>query len=287
MNNNLIARASITINASAERVWDALVNPDAIKQYMFGTNVATDWCEGSPITWKGEWQGKSYEDKGVIPRFEPPRVLQYSHFSPPSGLPDKSENYHTVTIELSGEGSQTHVSLSQDNNATEEARMHSEKMWGMMLEGLKKFVEQTAVNPIREGFHTVTPYLLVEGADRLIEFLSTAFDAEILDRKFRPDCTVMHAELRIGDTMVMLGEASSEFRPMPASVYLYVPDCDRVYQQALAAGGESVFAIRNLPSGERYGGVKDPCGNIWWIATHIEDVSPEEEERRWREFFRL
>ncbi|CDM65878.1 VOC family protein [Pyrinomonas methylaliphatogenes] len=147
--------------------------------------------------------------------------------------------------------------------------------------------DQISVRQIREGFHTVTPYLLVEGADRLIEFLSTAFDAEILDRKFRPDGTVMHAELRIGDSMVMLGEASSEFRPMSASIYLYVPDWDRVYQQALAAGGESVFAIRNLPSGERYGGVKDPCGNIWWIATHIEDVSPEEEERRWREFFRL
>jgi uncharacterized glyoxalase superfamily protein PhnB/uncharacterized protein YndB with AHSA1/START domain len=284
MNNKLIARASITIYAPAVRVWGALVNPEAIKQFMFGTHVATDWREGSPITWKGEWQGKQYEDKGVILRFEPPRVLQYSHFSPLSGLPDKPENYHTVTIEISSDGNQTRVSLYQDNNATEEERMHSEKMWGMMLTALKQLLEKTAVNPIREGFHTITPYLLVEGAARLIEFLSAAFDAEILDRKFHPDGTVMHAELRIGDSMVMLGEASSEFRPMPASIYLYVPDCDRVYQQALAAGGESVFAIRNLPSGERYGGVKDPCGNIWWIATHIEDVSPEEEERRWREF---
>jgi uncharacterized glyoxalase superfamily protein PhnB len=145
-------------------------------------------------------------------------------------------------------------------------------------------LKKTVVNPLREGFHTITPYLLVEGATRLIGFLSTAFNAQIVDRTFRPDGTVMHAELRIGDSMVMLGEASSEFGPMPSSIYLYVPDCDRVYQQALAAGGESVFAISNLPSGERYGGVKDPCGNIWWIATHIEDVPPEEEERRWREF---
>lgn len=91
----------------------------------------------------------------MILRVEPPRVLQYSHFSPLSGLPDKPENYHTVTIELSGEGNQTCVSLSQDSNATEEARKHSQKMWGMMLEELKKFVEQTAANPIREGFHTV------------------------------------------------------------------------------------------------------------------------------------
>jgi len=142
MDKNLTARASITINAPAARVWDALVSPEDIKQYMFGTNVVTDWREGSPISWKGEWQGKSYEDKGVILRFEPPRILQYSHFSPLSGLPDKPENYHTVTIEISSEGNQTRVSLAQDNNATEEARKHSEKMWEMMLAALKKFLEQ-------------------------------------------------------------------------------------------------------------------------------------------------
>ncbi|GIV82441.1 MAG: hypothetical protein KatS3mg051_1795 [Anaerolineae bacterium] len=147
MNKNLIARASITINAPSSKVWDALVNPEAIKQFMFGTHVVTSWRVGSPIAWKGEWQGKQYEDKGVILRFEPPRVLQYSHFSPLSGLPDKPENYHTVTIELSGEGNQTSFSLSQDNNATEEARKHSEKMWGTMLTALKQFLEQTAVKP--------------------------------------------------------------------------------------------------------------------------------------------
>ena len=142
MNNNLIARASITIKAPNAKVWDALVNPEAIKQYMFGTNVVTDWREGNPTTWKGEWQGKAYEDKGVILQHKPEQLLQYSHFSPLSGLPDKLENYHTVTIELSENGSQTLVSLTQDNNATEEAREHSAKNWQMMLDGLKKFLEQ-------------------------------------------------------------------------------------------------------------------------------------------------
>jgi uncharacterized protein YndB with AHSA1/START domain len=89
MKNNLIAKASATIDAPVAKVWDALVNPEAIKQYMFGTNVATDWQEGSPITWKGEWQGKAYEDKGVIRQVKPERILQYSHFSPLSGLPDQ------------------------------------------------------------------------------------------------------------------------------------------------------------------------------------------------------
>ena len=109
---------------------------------MFGTHVTSDWRENSPITWKGEWQGKSYEDKGVILQSKPGRTLQYSHFSPLSGLPDKPESYHTVTIELSREANQTRVSLTQDNNSTEEAREHSEKNWEMMLTGLKKFVEE-------------------------------------------------------------------------------------------------------------------------------------------------
>jgi uncharacterized protein YndB with AHSA1/START domain len=137
----LVASASITINAPIARVWEALVNPDMIKQYMFGTDVVTDWKEGSPIVWQGEWQGKAYQDKGTILKIDQERVLQYSHFSPLSGQPDVPENYHTVTIELSGQGRQTNVSLSQDNNATEQDREHSEKNWQMMLEGLKKLLE--------------------------------------------------------------------------------------------------------------------------------------------------
>lgn len=136
-----VAKASTTINAPAARVWEALVDPAKIKQYMFGTNVASDWKQGSPITFKGEWQGRPYEDKGIVQRIDPPRVLQYSHFSPLAGLPDEPGNYHTITIELSENGSRTNVTLAQDNNPTEEEREHSEENWRMMLEGLKKLVE--------------------------------------------------------------------------------------------------------------------------------------------------
>ncbi len=142
MDKNLIARASVTIDAPCERVWDALVKPEAIKQYMFGTNVVSDWREGSPIIWRGEWQGRAYEDKGAILQLKPGRTLQYSHFSPLSGLPDKPESYHTVTIELSDEGDHTRVSLAQDNNPTEQARKHSEKNWQNMLTALKSYMEQ-------------------------------------------------------------------------------------------------------------------------------------------------
>lgn len=142
MNKNLIARASITINASRAIVWHALVAPEAIKQYMFGTNVVSDWHEGSSIVWKGEWQGKPYEDKGQILQFEPEQTIQYSHFSPLSGVPDAPENYHTVTIELTTNGNQTDVSLTQDNNANEEEQAHSADMWKMMLTSLKQFIEK-------------------------------------------------------------------------------------------------------------------------------------------------
>ena len=127
MPKDLVARAALTIRAPAERVWSALVNPEAIKQYMFGTTMTSEWKEGSHIVWKGEWEGKSYEDRGEIRRLIPTKTLQYTHFSPLSGVPDRPENYHTVTIELSADGNNTRVSLSQDNNATEQERAHSEK----------------------------------------------------------------------------------------------------------------------------------------------------------------
>ena len=141
-----------------------------------------------------------------------------------------------------------------------------------------------AVKPIRSGFHTITPYLFAEGAPRLMKFLSEAFDAEETFRKEGPDGSIIHAEMRIGDSMLMLGMPTGEFGPMPTSIYLYVTDCDTVYQRALHAGGSSIMEVMDLPSGERYGGVKDPSGNIWWVATHVEDLSLEEQEKRWREF---
>jgi len=143
-----------------------------------------------------------------------------------------------------------------------------------------------SAKPIRDGFHTITPYLVVQNAPRLIEFLSAAFSGELISRMNRPDGSVMHAEMRIGDSMLMMGEAVGEFGPMPTSIYLYVPDCDAVHQRALAAGGTALSPVRDMPSGERYGGVKDPCGNLWWVATHVADFSPEEQEKRWKAFKR-
>ena len=142
MNKGLVAKASISISTPADKVWNALTNPDVIRRYMFGTTVVSDWREGSPIVWKGAWQGTTYEDKGVILKLKPERLIQYSHFSPLSGKPDLPENYHTVTIELMTDEAGTTVSLSQDNNETEQERKHSEQNWQMMLDELKKLLEK-------------------------------------------------------------------------------------------------------------------------------------------------
>ncbi len=142
MKDTFIAKVQNEIHAPIAQVWEALTNPEMIKQYMFGTTVTSDWEEGSAITWKGEWEGKPYEDKGKILELKPGRTLQYSHYSPLSGQPDTPPNYHTVTIQLAPMGLDTDVTLTQDNNSSEEEREHSEKNWGQMLEGLKKFLEK-------------------------------------------------------------------------------------------------------------------------------------------------
>jgi PhnB protein len=140
------------------------------------------------------------------------------------------------------------------------------------------------VDAIPKDYRTITPYLLVTGVPALLEFLQKALDATVLKTEVRDDGTIMHAEVRIGNSMLMTGEASADFAPMPASIYLYVEDCDAVYQRALNAGGSIVFPISDLPSGERYGGVRDGSGNVWWIATHVEDVSDDEQRKRWAAF---
>ena len=142
MAKNLVARSTMNVNASAERVWDALVTPSKIAKYMFGAQVESNWEVGSPIIWRGEWEGRAYEDRGVIKRIAPGRVLEYTHYSPLSGQPDLPESYHTVTIELARSGAgTTRVTLYLDNNPSEEARAHSVKNWDAMLSGLKKLVE--------------------------------------------------------------------------------------------------------------------------------------------------
>jgi PhnB protein len=143
-----------------------------------------------------------------------------------------------------------------------------------------------AVKPKPDGYHSVTPYLVVDGAARVIDFLKQVFDAQEEMRLVAPGGRIGHAEMRIGDSVVMLGDAHGEHKPMQAMLHVYVDNADVTYQRAMAAGATSVQAPVNQFYGDRSGGVKDPCGNLWWIATHIEDVPPDELKRRAEEAMR-
>lgn len=134
--------------------------------------------------------------------------------------------------------------------------------------------------PIPEGYHSVTPYLAVEGASRLIDFLKHTFGAEVREHIPGENGSVRHAEVMIGNSMVMLGDATCEAGPRPGNLYVYVEDTDATYRRALEAGAESIREPADQFYGDRSAGVKDPFGNHWWIATHIEDVAPEEIARR-------
>ena len=143
MSRGFEAIKSVTIDAPRAKVWDALTNPLKVKQYMHGTTMSTDWKVGSQITWTGEWQGQSYEDKGTVLAVEPERLLKTTHWSPMGGSQDEPENYHTITYELAEQGGKTILALTQDNNATqEEADKMAENNWGPMLQGLKETAEK-------------------------------------------------------------------------------------------------------------------------------------------------
>ncbi len=136
-----------------------------------------------------------------------------------------------------------------------------------------------AAKPIPEGYHSITPYFVVEQADRFIDFAKRAFSAKVVHRMNMPDGSVMHAELQIGDSRIMLGQASERWKPHTCALYLYVPDVDAVHRKAVEAGATSTMAPEDKFYGDRSAGVDDPFGNHWYIGTHKEDVSPEEVER--------
>lgn len=143
MSTDHVAKASLFINASPEKVWQALTTPELIKQYFFGTNAVSDWKVGSKLEWHGEWEGKAYHDKGVIIESDPPRRFMYTYLSSMSGKEDKPENYATVAYNLEPENGGTRLTIIQDGNATKESAEHSEQNWTMVFNGMKKLLEKS------------------------------------------------------------------------------------------------------------------------------------------------
>ncbi len=137
-----------------------------------------------------------------------------------------------------------------------------------------------AAQPIPNGYHMLTPYLMVRDIPRMMDFLQRAFDAKVSHHIKLDDGTVMHADLVVGDSHVMIGQARDQWQPMPCGLVMYTPDCDAVYKRALDAGATSIQEPKNQFYGDRMGGVKDDAGNIWWISTHIEDMPDDEMQRR-------
>ena len=144
------------------------------------------------------------------------------------------------------------------------------------------------VKPIPDGYHTATPYLIVDGAARAIAFYKQAFGAVELMRFGGPDGRIAHAEIRIGDSPIMLADEMPEmgyrspqaYGGTPVGLMLYVRDVDAVFAQAIAAGGREVRAVQDQFYGDRSGNLVDPFGHMWTISTHKEDVSPDEMQRR-------
>lgn len=141
MHKGLIVKKSVYINADTAAVWDALVNPEKIKQYLFGTETISGWKVGSRITYQGVWEGKTYKDGGTILQLVPGKIFQSTYWSSMSGTEDIPDNQATVTYELLKEGNGTLLTLTQDNCKTPEQQQHLESNWAMVLEGLKKVAE--------------------------------------------------------------------------------------------------------------------------------------------------
>ena len=151
-----------------------------------------------------------------------------------------------------------------------------------------------AAKPIPDGQHSITPYLAISNAAKAIEFYKQAFGATEMFRLEGPDGTVGHAELRIGDSSLMLGDpcdreggltASQKLAGAGVGLHLYVEDCDKVYAQALAAGGTQLHPVSDQFYGDRSGTLKDPFGNIWFVSTHKEDLTPDEIRARAAKMF--
>lgn len=136
------------------------------------------------------------------------------------------------------------------------------------------------VQPIPEGFQTLTAYLIVADAKKEIEFLKAAFDAQAIHISKGPDGSIRHATLKVGTSMLMMGQSSEMWRAVPAMMYMYVEDVDAVYKRALACGAKSVREPADQIYGDRSGAVESANGIQWWMSTHIEDVSEEELQRR-------
>lgn len=140
---SLTLETRISIAAPIEKVWEALTSPEIVKQYFFGTDLVTSWQPGTPVFFRGEWEGTTYEDKGIVQAFDPPNSLRYNYLSSWSDLPDLPENYANISYTLHRENDITVLTITQDGFEDEEKRNHSEQNWQSVMGGMKDLLEKT------------------------------------------------------------------------------------------------------------------------------------------------
>lgn len=130
------------------------------------------------------------------------------------------------------------------------------------------------------GYHTVTPYLTVDGAHQLIDFIETVFDGRVTERILRPNGRIAHADVRIGDSTIMMSDATDQWPSLPSALYVYVHNTDETYRKGVLAGAESIMTPADQFHGDRMAGLRDAWGNVWWVVTHLEQVPADELQRR-------
>ncbi len=150
---------------------------------------------------------------------------------------------------------------------------------GNLIE-LFESTQQKQVEPVPEGYHTVTPFLLVNNAEELIEFIKKAFGGTVDDMMKSDDGSIRHSTVKIGDSLVMISDGTKQYEPMPCMLHLYVEDVDSVYEKAVQAGGISLREPEDQFYGDRSAGIQDKWKNQWWLATHIEDLDDDEMKRK-------
>ena len=138
----ITSKTTINFDEPIERVWQGLTDPLIVKEYFFGTDLKSDFKKGSPITFSGEWEGKTYQDGGIILAIDPPKLLKYTYWSSMSGTEDKPENYNNITYELHEQEGVTALVITQDGVKSEEAKNHSEQNWKMVFDGLKDILKK-------------------------------------------------------------------------------------------------------------------------------------------------
>jgi uncharacterized protein YndB with AHSA1/START domain len=142
---NLSSKTSISINAPVAQIWRALIDPEIVKKYFFGTNVESAWKKGSPIIWSGEWEGKTYHDRGTVLDITPGKYLKYSYWSSMSGTEDKPENYQNVSYDLTEKDGVTTLEIGQENIKDQAAKEHSEQNWQHVFGKMKEMIESGEV----------------------------------------------------------------------------------------------------------------------------------------------